>query len=88
MGVIAFDGAGNYTGTFTTVQVVPDPKAATVQVQTGPIAGPYKVNADGAGTTKEAGGAAFSFVITDGGSGLMPLAGQSKGPIPSIWYSS
>ncbi len=77
MGVIRFDGTGNYTGNSTNVQVVDDPKATMPQVQAGPFGGTYTVNADGTGTLTQPDGFALSFVITDGGSGLMllPTAG-------------
>jgi hypothetical protein len=77
IGVLKFDGAGNYTGSLTIAQVSPDPKATAVQAQAAQFAGTYKVNADGTGTVTQPDGTAASFVITDGGSGLMllPTAG-------------
>jgi hypothetical protein len=75
MGVVTFDGAGNVTGSSTQVQPDPSPNVTTVQVQAGPFAGTYKVNADGTGTiTLPSGGGTvmtIAFVVTDGGSGLM-----------------
>jgi len=77
IGVIKFDGAGNYTGSGTLVGVG-DPKVATaLQVQAAQFGGTYTVNADGTGAAKGGDGSATSFVITDGGSGLilLPTAG-------------
>jgi hypothetical protein len=77
-GVVTFDGAGNLTSNSTIVQVDGNPQATTVQVgQSGQTAGTYTVNADGTGTVTipNNGGipTTVSFVITDGGSGLMIL---------------
>jgi hypothetical protein len=47
------EGAGNFTGSSTTVQPSPDSNAATPQVRAGEqFTGTYMVNADGAGTLK------------------------------------
>jgi hypothetical protein len=76
LGVITFDGAGNVTGRATVVQPDPSPNATSVVVQQGgQFTGTYTVNADGTGAlTLQVGGPTpqtSSFVITDGGSGLM-----------------
>lgn len=75
VGVITFDGAGNVTGSVTSVQPDPSPNATAVVVQAGQFTGTYTVNPDGTGTlTLQLGGPTpntSSFVITDGGSGLM-----------------
>jgi hypothetical protein len=75
IGVATFDGAGNVTSSSTIVQVDGNPQATTVQVsQSGQTSGTYTVNADGTGTMTFSGNGGrtqISFVITDGGSGLM-----------------
>jgi hypothetical protein len=75
VGVITFDGAGNVTGSETVVSPDPSPNATTVNVQAVPFTGTYTVNADGTGTMKVQVGPQMtipvSFVITDGGSGVM-----------------
>ena len=75
LGVITFDGAGNLTGNQTIASSDLSATATTVQTQTVPFTGTYSVNADGTGslTTQIPGGGTntVSFVITDGGSGLM-----------------
>jgi hypothetical protein len=77
VGLITFDGAGNFTGTETVVQPDPSPNATTVRSQTVPFIGTYTVNADGTGTMMiqlpdpRQPVVPVSVVVTDGGAGLM-----------------
>ena len=75
LGVLTFDGAGNIMGSETVVQPDTSPNPTTVQSQTVRFVGTYTVNADGTGTLiiQISGGPTIpvSFVITDGGAGLM-----------------
>jgi hypothetical protein len=75
MGVITFDGAGNVTRSYTSVQPDTSPNATSMVVQAGQFTGTYTVNPYGTGTLAlQLGGPmpnTSSFVITDGGSGLM-----------------
>jgi len=75
LGVITFDGARNLTGNQTIVSPDLSATATTVQTQAVPFTGTYSVYADGTGnlTTQipGVGTNTVSFVITDGGSGLM-----------------
>jgi hypothetical protein len=77
IGVVTFDGAGNATGSATSVQHDTEPMATTVHVQAAQFTGTYTVNADGTGTLAipNPGGPTntISFVITDGGSSLFFL---------------
>ena len=83
VGVMTFDGAGNLTGSETLVQLDPSPNARTVQSQTIPLSGTYKVNDDGTATMtiQLMGGPAISVsgVITDGGSGVVFVATGGTG---------
>jgi hypothetical protein len=75
VGVLTFDGSGNLNGSETVIQPDPSPNATAVKSQTFPFAGTYMVNAGGTGTMMiqlpDNSTIPVSFVITDGGSGLM-----------------
>jgi hypothetical protein len=77
LGVITFDGAGKLTGSETLAVPDPNPGATTLQTQQVPFGGTYTVNADGTGVMMlqfpGASQSMVSFVITDGGAGVMFL---------------
>jgi hypothetical protein len=84
IGVVTFDGAGNAAVAFTSVGVGNDPNQPPVS--SGTQTGTYSINPDGSGTINLPGAAgqagnsaAYAFVITDGGSGLLLLQTDGTG---------
>jgi hypothetical protein len=73
VGVMNFDGAGNLTGTYTSLN------NGQTAVQSGTLAGTYSSNSSGIGSLNlgidggSSGNVTFSVVITDGGAGLLLL---------------
>ena len=73
VGVLNIDGAGNVTGTYTSLN------NGGTTVQSGTLAGTYSSNSSGIGGMNLAidggnsGNVTFSVVITDGGAGLLLL---------------
>jgi hypothetical protein len=86
IGLISFDGAGNVTLSYTSVDAGQD--ISQPPVSTGTLSGTYALNPDGSGTVNlpappgQSGAAAFALVMTDGGSGLLLL--RTQGPRTSI----
>jgi hypothetical protein len=72
LGVMSFDAAGNVAMSFTSVAVGKDDTSGQAPVSTGTLTGTYSINPDGSGTITFP-AAAYAFVITDGGSGLLLL---------------
>jgi hypothetical protein len=86
IGLMSFDGAGNVTLSYTSVDAGQD--MSQPPVSTGSLSGTYALNPDGSGTVSlpappgQSGAAAFALVMTDGGSGLLLL--RTQGPRTSI----
>jgi len=93
VGAMKFDGAGNVAMSFTSVAPGKDDMSGQAPVSSGTLTGTYSNNPDGSGTISfpaapgQAANSAFTFVITDGGSGLLMLRTDTT-PGPNVSFGT